>query len=394
MRERGFLNEAIDQQIIWVVQKDLKAKMQGKCPEFSSGVIHTWCLKNEVRAKKMGIVMAAFQDITFKIEQLGMLSHEDTRQSILQHAEGFREHPTPQATWGSERKMEKTNLVLWQFAEKSYDRFGFPIPFDQNTILKEAIAQTIAGVHQKISDIFIDFHKNAVSEMHQKCVVKKQMRTIQYQHSPTDALPEPVVKHQKIKDKDYPSAMKNHATPIREVFKTPHLTENFYIESNQLSTAQQNGVHLKESFLKTIDFILVVVRDEGVWVAEAISNDMLPKYIKHLQQHPTDNAIQHQVFIIRADGVLYHRGTGTLAPSQTTIDDIMCSQWMQDVLIDTALLKGKILYNERFNERVSRWPDFLEFWNKILTALPLKKEISVNALRSYLPSELAGELNC
>ena len=131
----------------------------------------------------------------------------------------------------------------------------------------------------------------------------------------------------------------------------------------------------------------MIVEKDRVW-AEAISNDMLPKYIKHLEAGVLDRTIQHQAFIIRADGVLYREGKGDLAPTEEVIDRVMRSQWMEDVLIDAALLRGKILYSDRFKERVAQWPDFLELWNKILTALRRKREISESALQACLPKEL------
>jgi len=390
MRERGFLNEAIDQRIIWVVQKELKEKMQGKCPHFSSGVINTWCLKNEVKAKKTQILMAAFQEITLQIEALALKSHASRQQAIAEHAQGFREQVILHANWASQKKLEETGIVLRQFAKSCYERFGFSTPFEDNHELKDSLDQAIQEVHLKIQQIFTDFHKSAVSEMHQKCVVKKQMRVMHFQHTPSGVYPEPIMHHATITESEYPAKMKQHSTPVKEVFETPHLTENFYIEINQLNTAIGNDISLKNTFLKTIDFILIVIEKDKVW-AEAISNDLLPQYIKNLKAGVTNERIRHQAFIIRADGVYYTRGTGALAPDTAKMNAIMGSAWMEDVLIDAALLNGKITYSERFKERVANWPDFLVFWNKILTSLPLKKEISVNALLSFLSTELVGK---
>ena len=129
MRVRGFLNEAMNQQIISVVQKDLKAKMQGKCPQFTSSVIHSWCLKHEVKAMKTGIVMAAFQDIISKIEALALSSHSERMQSIIKHAEGFKEKVVLHATWAAEKRLEETDAILWQFAKAYYERFQVPDSF-------------------------------------------------------------------------------------------------------------------------------------------------------------------------------------------------------------------------------------------------------------------------
>ncbi|HEY4832752.1 MAG TPA: hypothetical protein VIH61_09370, partial [Waddliaceae bacterium] len=387
MRERGFLNDEIDQQIIWVVQKNLKAKMHKGDKPFRSSHIHTWCLINEVKAKKQGIIMAGFQEIAFKIEQFCFLAHSDAHlYAIKQHAGGFREKCIPQAAWESQKKLAKTDVVLWEFARGQYGRFDFEILFEENSTLKETIAVTINQVHEKVSHIFKDFKANAASEIHQKSVIKKQLCTVQYKHHVSAVVPEPLTKHVKISDKDYPIAMQEHITSVRKIFNTPHLTENFYIESNQINTAKKNDIHLKENFLKTIDFILIVIHKGNVW-AEVIANDMLPSYIKNLKKRLDDKAIQHQAFIIRADGVLYLKGKGALAPETTTLTNIMASDWLKDILFDVALLQGKFLYNDRFKERIRNWPDFLEFVNKILKSLPLKKEISSGALLSYLQVE-------
>ena len=126
--------------------------------------------------------------------------------------------------------------------------FKFPTPFEENTLFKNLLVETITEVHQKVKQILADFHKTAVSEMHQKLVAKQQVHTIRYQHTPVDTQAEPVIKHVKIKEPEYRQRMKKHSIALRKVFNSPYLTKNFYIEDNQLNTAMDMVPILKKVF--------------------------------------------------------------------------------------------------------------------------------------------------
>lgn len=386
MRERGFLDEAIDQRIIWVVPRALKEKRLEKRTLFHSSLLFSLFLQNEAKAIKSVILMAAFQEIAFKIESIGLSSSTDQSRAIKTYVGGFRDRVKPNQTWESREQLEEMATLLWLYAKGLYARFGYATPFEDQAGLNEGIAQIIAQVQTLITHVVVDFHTRAFTEMHQKCIIQEEMHKVQYQQDRLPIKPEQLQPHKKIIDHDYPQSL-NPQNEVRAIFKTPHLTQNFYLERNQLHTARVLKSSLKEKFIKPINFLMIIIHKDKVY-AEAISHDVLVHHIEDLKNPPKDPDIQHQAFIIRADGVLYQEGSGSLAPSKEQRDQVLRSVWLQDILIDVALLKGRILNNNRFIERVKKWPQFLEFWSQVLQALPHPKEHSLNALLSYLPAEM------
>lgn len=388
MRERGFLDDSIDQRIIWVIPESLMIKQGVSSEGFHSRTLFSWLLNNEVKAYKSTILMAAFQEIAFKIESLGLNSSDDRSHYIHKHAAGFKEQAHPTQAWESHEKSEITSLFLRQFATEYYDRFHFEIPYKAQTSLNAEIEEIIMQVEKKIAQIAVNFHTRTATEVHQKCMLHahEEIQKVQYRPNPLPITPEQLRPHTPLTDPNYLLSLKpKHA--VRSIFKTPHLTEHFYLEPNQLHTARRLDHPLKEKFLKRIDFILIIIQGDQVY-AQAVSHDVAIHHLKSLKNPPSAVHLEHQAFMIRADGVLYQSGMGVLAPTVEKRNAILSSTWLQDVLIDAALLKGQILNdNDRFSERVKKWPQFHEFWKKILKALPFPREYSLQSMLSFMPSE-------
>ena len=393
MRCRGFLDDAIDQRIIWVVPPGVNKKREAQ-ETFHSRILFSLFLQNEVKSIKNSLLMAAFQEIAFKIESIALAGLPNPSAAIKKHADGFRDVVKPDQTWESNEKLEDTDAVLWSFAKGFYQRFRYATPFDEQTQLKEDICQIITAVHTQIAHVLVDFHNRAVTEMHQKCMIQEQMQKLQYPSNRQLLKAESLRPHKKITDQDYLSSL-DPQNEAGAVFKTPHLTPKLYLEWNQLNTARTFTGSLKEKFLKPIHFLMIVIQGPDVY-AEAVSNNVLIHHLEDLKNPPKDLKSPHQVLVLRADGVVYQEGAGSFAPSKEQKERVLSSLWLQDVLIDVALLKGKILNNDRFFERIQKWPQFIEFWGPILKALPHSQEHSLNALRSYLPEsmrEMSNHLN-
>jgi hypothetical protein len=381
MRQRGFLDPNIDQTIIWVIPPNLKHTETFKSPTLFARLLH-----HEAKAIKSVVIMAAFQEIGFKIEKIGFNAIADPCQVIQTYVNGFKERVQPHAGWGAQEKPIAIDLLLWDFAKKLYSRFGYTTPFDEQIDLKKEIALIITQVQTLIQQVMANFHNRAVTEMHQKCILQEQLHQLHYSQPRPPLRPEPPQLYKNLYDPNYPQRTLQADYEVRTIFKTSQLTQNFYLEPNQLHTACTPVAQLKENFLKPIDFLLILVH-QGETYAEALSHETLIHYL-NTPQSPPQTPPPHKAFIIRADGVPYYSEiVGPLAPAQAKQEEILKSVWLLDVLIDVALLKGRIYHHARFFERVKQWPHFFEFWSRILKSLPHPKEHSLPALLSYLPRE-------
>jgi len=387
----GFLNDAFDQRIVWAVEETLQAQIQGAHAEFSSQVLHTWYLKNEVREKRIKMLLAAHQDIVFKIEQCALVSCDDEKQAIVNYAQGFKECLRSCDLWKQEEDAE-VDVMLWRFAQSCYTRFGFSSPLQEQPVLHEELTAVIKQAHAKMTRIEQGVMQRAVGEIHQKVLEKRVQRTLRVGDVPEVFAAVPHQTHVTIEDPQYPVAIQEHLISVRKVFKTEHLAENLYLDTTQLSTALDlQGKEMKEKFLKKIDFLLVVVHGPRVWV-EAISNEMLCVYTKKLLEENKSKDIQHKAFIIRSDGINYLRGRGALALAEKKEAALMKTEMMQDILIDVALLNGKIRRSQRFQERLHRWPGFIDWWREILKALRIEIEVPLNSLRACLSGQQMEKL--
>ncbi len=386
-RARGNLESAMDMTLIWVVPAQLLAKKKVKEERVTSAMLFSWFLQNKASSIKKVVLMAAFQEISLKIESLGLPVSPDKSQAIKKYERGFREKVKPQQIWDAQEELADTDKVLWRFAETCYRRFGYETPFEA---VKKTLETFIAQVKAKIPQMVIDFQKTVLSEVHQRCVVIEEVHKLQFQIERPSRAPEPLRPFKLVTDKDYISSIKpENAAQI--VFWAPRLTPGLFLEENQIHTARSLDISLKEKFLKPIDYMLIVLH-EGKVFAEAVSDDVMVRHLAALKRAPQGADIKHKALILRADDVLYQRGTHQLNPSDEMVKQVLESEWLQDILIDVALLNGKILHNERFIKRVQKWPNFFEFWGRIVQAQPRPKEYTLEAILPYLPPKMQREV--
>ena len=101
--------------------------------------------------------------------------------------------------------------------------------------------------------------------------------------------------------------------------------------------------------------------------------------------------MKHKAFIINAEGKVIQKGKGLLAPTDEEVEKILKSQWMQDLVIDAALLKGEIVHADRLLERMKTWKDFPQFWEKIVQALPNPENANRAAMSRLMATVKKGE---
>lgn len=367
MRLRGFLVPNMQQTIVWALSPQLRDKMTPAQKQFNLTHLLTWCLRNEAKAKKGGILLAAFQEISQLIEAIGF-DPKMAVASVKKYANGYKDKVDPTALWSAEMTLEKTEKALFDYAEALYKRFGYALAFKQNGQLITQITKIINETKAKVEAIEINYNRNAALEMHQKSFVNIQIKKLIIRHDRTNMAPEPLRPFKKVTDADYVSSLKE-VDSARVVFNTPQFSPHLFHEANQLHTAKVGAQSLKERFLKQVDFLVVIIAQKHFY-AQAVSNDVAAEMVSELQKAPNDLQVPHKAMMIRANGKLYQKGAGGLKPTDAEVQTVLASPEMQDVLADVTVLNGRLPVNDRFAKRLQKWPQFQKLWDRIIKSLP------------------------
>lgn len=375
-RLRGFNQPHMKQHLIWALPPLLRDKICGKNRLFSAEAFFSWCLKNEARTQKSSLVSAAFQEIGYAIEQLCFEGGVDTTVAIQRYRAGFRERVTMQQT---------APHSLMDFAQSCYKRFGYATAFEAHIELQKQLAEILTQTKAKVTKMVMPTNGSGAGQMHRKCVVREVSQRHQVSRIATEGRSaEPVTRGKKVSNGDYPTTL-TVANSARTVYKIPHLTDQVFVDSNQIKTAKVKGKSLDTDLLKTFDFILITLY-QGKIYAEILSNDSAADVYHELRNCRNAAAgIRHQAFLIRTNGALYQCGKGALKPTEAAIQTVLQSPWMHDLLADAALLNGKHpLADARMKTRVARWPDFPLVLQRIYKAFPHGANLSTETLHSYI----------
>lgn len=378
MRLRGLLDEKMIQSVVWVYPKEVARKIpHGSSNELDGAAIFAWSLRNEVKQMKKRIVLAAFQEISIKVEtqaaaELKHHLHDPKKQIQLmkKYSKGFLEKNKhdPYGTYAEHEHEEETQKVLMTFAKESYARFGYSMPFHQNRALLKEIESIIRSVEQRIQKIATSWGRKLSLEVEQHTKLKKDAEQENYRPRPFDPISAMgIYGNCGIDNPDY---LKCDFRKVRSVFKTEGLTDNFYFELNQTLTAQNAGESMGEKYLKPIDFFEIVIPENGNPLAIVTVNEIISSHLECLAKGTENEAVKHKAFLVSAEGRLIQKGNGVLAPPEEMVDKILKSQWMQDLVIDAALLRGQIVHPDRLLERIKKWPNFPAFWNEVIEAQP------------------------
>ena len=378
MRLRGLLDEQMIQNVVWIYPKGVAKKIPlGSSKELDGAALFAWCVQNEVAQMEKRIILAGFQEIGFKIEspaaqELKKLVHDPKGQIALmeKYSGGFLEknRHDPYGAYGEHEKDEKTAEVLRAYAKELYAKFGYTTPFDENTHMVEGINAIIEEVKKRIKTIPTNWGKKLSTEVEQHTRLQKETEQENYRPRPFDPLSsEGIYGDVGIDTPGYPFT--SDIKPADEIFHTKGLTENFYLELNQRNTAKNAGKPMGENYLKPIDLFEIIITEKGT-VAVVCINEITSTHLRRLEKETNNPELKHKAFIVSAEGKLIQKGKGVLAPTDEQIEKILKSQWMQDLAIDAALLRGEIIHPDRLLERIKTWKDFPQFWEKIVQALP------------------------
>ena len=389
MRLRGLLDAHMIQSIAWVYPQGLLSKIPpSSTGEIDGPAIFAWTAGKEGGQMKKRVVLSAFQEIAFLIEQAAMRElkeclHEPERQIeiMLRHQKGLLEESkhAPYSVFAEHESDEKTKKVLFTYANSYYRRFAFDCPLAVQETLLTQIERVIEETQERIQSISTNWGRKLSMEVEHHTRLKKETEQENYRPRPFDPISaEGIYGSLAITDPEYPYSMK--LTSTRRIFKAPELTPRLFLEINQLKTARDSGVALDENFLKPIDFFLILIPEGEKPFAVAHSNDILKETLKKLEEGTDNPLVKHKAFLVTADGKLLQRGKKQLQPPIEDVQTILTSQWMQDLVIDGALLRGQIAHPERLKERMQKWSGFQDFWSRIVRSQPNPESANRNGM--------------
>ncbi|NGX60690.1 MAG: hypothetical protein K940chlam9_00157 [Chlamydiae bacterium] len=393
MRARGFLDPKQDQTVCWVFHVDLAVTIHPE-KELSGAKIFVWTQKNEVREMKKRVILAAYQEISFQIEALAMeeiqaaLTEPEQQIALMKkYAGGLLEKipHDPFGRYGEPTTYEQTVKVLTHFAKRFYKRFGYPIAYEKNQELKSKVREICEQTAKILERIPTQINKKISSQIEQQeSKIKRMTEKQEYRPRPFDPLSiEGVYGNFGIENPNYPEWSRQLQTS-RVIFKSKGLTEHLHFEENQLRTAKESGVALNEKLLKPIDFFLIIHHDGKRW-AVAVTNEIQATHIDTLRKTIQNGRISHSAFLVTSEGTLVQKGTGSLAPPNGLVQEVLGSQWFQDLIIDAALLRGQVRHPDRLLERLKTWDHFPDFWNRIVEAQPNPETANQYAITRLLP---------
>ena len=385
LRGRGVLKK--EQRIIWGVSQKL-APLIAQHPDPASVLV--WEMRNESRITDKEILLSAFQQIDYWIEEpvrRRLLSEDDPQKQIAiwkKYRKGFvqRAFIDPIARFKGKKGRATTEKVLWDYSKKKYGTFQFDMPWDKATVLRRTLTPIIHFVaerqpHLSITSI-VDSRQHTMTFTFQKEEMKKeQMESAHHHLVPVKSLPLPA--GITLSSSTFVTDLIRHCRSAQEVFGSIHLSQGLYFTQGALCTAQMGETPLQETYLKPVQYLLVIYR-ENRWAAFALSD----RETLTLQEALIQEKVCGHIALLTADGHLVQNGLGT---SQCT-PLMLKSLFIQDVILDIGLTRCTLLYPLRFIERIEKWDDFWPMWEKIKKWQPLPHLAPTQGVEKHVPERI------
>ncbi len=387
-RLRGWLLEEMLQSVIWVYPREVAQKISPGSQRIEGKALYTWTRKNTAEAMEKWIVEAQYQNISLTIEgkaeaERRKLLHDPKGQIALlqKHQRGYLEdHPhNPYLQFRKHPSKAATETVLRDFAAAKFAQFRYSDdPLDWKGEMGMVITQIIGTVKERIPTIYWGYSQGVV-EHHNH--IKKQMEQVDLRPRPFNPISAaPVYGKIGVDDPDFPNCFSD----ARQMYNCMHLTEGFCVSHTHLNTALLAGQEMGTRYLKPIDFFIIAILEDGRKLATVASNEIVSQSLKDLQKGTDNPEVKHRAFLITATGQLIQRGKRRLAPKEEEMRLILQSEWMQDLIIDAALLRGQIAHPDRLLKRLKAWPNFVDFWSKTVATQPNPETANVSGMKRLL----------
>ncbi len=291
--------------------------------------IFAWLSGNEVRDTHQHIILNAYHEVIFLIRgpvvrwSLDIAEGARAMAYLESHRAGLVDQATLSLLPDHERPLP-TQKGLLAYAESTYARFAFRTPLKKQASMVKTIEAISAQAASRVPETASHDHSRLTQNVQRQSRVQRQMKSVAKTTKHTsdnfsNLTPMALGGAISLWNPRYPE--RSGKLLAREEF-SEGLTVRLYIEPNQLQTAMRGGRPLGKSFLKQIDFLLIVIHKDGagrehIW-AEAISNDIVSRYVEELATCPSARALSHQAFVITAQGTLVKWDRGLSNPIRSS----------------------------------------------------------------------------
>lgn len=396
MRLRGFLD--MFQRIIQIYRSSLATQIFKvekpttdlllKMPEATDLPLN-WTDANDKKQENKNIIMNAFSDIRYAVALQAEQEMEEAHATDISNGnmymttviDTFREYRyglvdeteiDPYVSFGDHEIMTNSRVVLENYAQMTYARFNYEVPYEKNETVKKQVNAVIAGIESRIKQMYSKQQQHVAKSVEQQVQIKVDVQK-QVEKQSSRVLEPLALDGQYGLVKIYDPAYLRRKTRDAKEFSS-FLTKGLYFDDNYLRTAKIQDTK-DGDILKPIQFFIILITKENgqyKWQATANTNEIVTNDFRDMMECPERvEDLEHSALLFTADGRLMQRGKKALEPPKEVVETIMRSKWLYDLKLDADLLRGRILDPEALMERVkiTGWDVFEELWNKVVNQL-------------------------
>lgn len=394
LRGRGVLKD--EQRVIWCASEKLRNRIaKDASGRFTSKQSMEWSLKNEGKTIDKEVLLSAYQQIDYLIAEPVFKLFKEYREKPQKQIALWKEYRQgfvsqinvdPVIRFKQKRILRPSSEILWEYAKEKYALFGFKAPWEKAQTLHQSLAPIILSVSKRMNQLHsaLDADPSSQTYIHSFQIeeMKQEQQVIDY----TDLNPcekELLPDSLSFDHRNFLESLKKFSTPIQEIFESSHLTHNLFLTHNAIKTAKSGKIDLSASYLKPIQYILIVKIESQVYAFALADSDAV-----FFQKKLCDMTGKIcQAALIGLNGMVIQQAKGRGALENHDLN----TTFIQDVLIDMGLMRCQLVYPQRFLERIEKWHDFWPMWTKLKQAQPIPTEVYPGAIEKLVPQHLKTE---
>jgi hypothetical protein len=397
MRLRGFTNTNQNQTVIQVYNESLKNKIfKEESP--SSELLIKWSEGIAKNQERKNIILNAFTRIRkviskqayFELKKAHALDKSLEMNNVIEVFRARQGGFTDQVFYdayllhGRHDLPFKTRFVLEDYARKSYLRFNYSLPYEENIEIKIEVDEIIRSIEAVIDVINSKSDRAITQSVEHMMELKTQTEREQENFKARSINPNPLTGVYGTCGIDTPEYLTKVDMKISAKTFSPFLSKNLYFLRNFMRTAKiEDSGDEDLQFLKPVEFITILVykdKEQTRMRAEFDCNGIINDHrMRFVNCPPYVKDLTHSAFIVNLLGDVIEIGAGALRPSKELVKQFVESKWYRDLQIDAALLRGEILDMDEVLQRIksldstsnseSGWSIFENLWNNVLNRL-------------------------
>ncbi len=369
--ERRHVVAAIPSYLVKTIPKDEQGELSPKAQTF-------WTLKNQATKVQQTLISNAYQEIEYLVQQtlirkLKQALHDPEKQIALFHQYGAGiKTPyilSPYERFSSACLSWDSSKVLVRFAQNCYNRYGYDTPWSDCDLLQKQVNEVINYLSPLVPTLPNRSYRSTGQGTHLHALHKQEAQQHQTDRLNLVAV-EPALNVPDLHAINFLSQFIRQSQPAQSAFKCTSLSPNLYYTKNALKCASSNGKELGITYLRPVDFLLIVKQGPKN-VAFALSPE--EAHTLKTQLLSTKNGpSEHQALLVSIQGWIAQQASGTLQMDHKTL---LASPWFEEVIADASLIHGQFRFHHSLLERLPQWPDFNTFWHKVTTYHPHPERI-------------------